>query len=91
MMLLLLHVIGCVMLCVAPVDVIRMLSPNVPTLHVLHLLSPQRVNPLCGCDFLVMLWTLLKWMVLPLPEAKVRPHSSQTLLVLSIDVGGGAG
>ena len=74
------------MLNVFPVDVIWMFSPNVPNLHVLHLLSPQRVKPTNGCVFLVLLCTLVKWMVLPLPEANVNPHSSHTLLVLSIDV-----
>ena len=74
------------MLNVFPVDVIRIFSPNVPNLHVLHRFSPQRVKPTNGCVFLVLLCTLVKWMVLPLPEAKVNPHSSHKLLVLSMDV-----
>ena len=73
------------MLKVPPVDVLGMVAPNVPTLHVLHRLSPQRKNPAPVC-VLAVLWALAKWMTFPLPEAKVSPHSSHSLLVLSIDV-----
>ena len=83
MIFLLLHVIDCLMVNVECVDVIGIESPKVPNLHVLQRLSPHLENPV-GVEFLLLWCILVKCMVFPLPEEKVRPHSSQVQLVLSM-------
>ena len=73
------------MVKVEPVDVIGIEVPNVPRVHVLHLLSPHGEKPTDVC--VVVFECILVWcMVFPLPLEKVRPHSSHTSLFLSMVV-----
>ena len=83
MRLLLLHVILCFMVNVAPVYAIGMVVPNVPSLHVLQRLSPHFENPV-GIVSCFAWCILVKWMLFPRPVENVWPHSSQVQSFLSM-------
>ena len=58
---------------------------NVPSLHVLHRGSPHDETP-TGVSVVCLVCILVKWIDFPRPLEKVSPHSSHTLLFLSMVV-----
>ena len=85
MTLLLLQVSLCLMVKVEPVAVMGIVVVNVPSLHVLHRGSPHDENP-TGVSAVCLVCILVKWIDFPRPLEKVSPHSSHTLLFLSMVV-----
>ena len=78
-----LHVICCLMVYVRDVCVMLTWLVNVPSLHVLHLLSPHLWNPGGVLRLLHLLWVRETCICFPRGVSNTLPHSSQVVLFLS--------
>ena len=76
---------------VCDVCVMLMVSPNVPTLHVLQRLSPHLWKPFCVLLVCCVLCAKDTWIALPRAVLNTRPHCSQVFVFLSVSMFSGVG